>query len=178
MVKVENMNPNKKLVLAGIFLGLTMVLPMIVGRIPQIGNMLLPIHIPILLAGFICGPKYGFVIGFIAPLLKFALQGVPPLYPIGISMCFELATYGVITGMLYRKFPKTVKYMYINLISAMILGRVVWGIFMLILLSVKGQVFTFAAFISGAVITAVPGIIIQLILIPVIMILITKNSRM
>lgn len=165
---------NNKMVLSGIFLALTMVLPLMVGGIPQIGNMLLPMHIPVLLCGFICGPKYGLIVGFIAPLLKFVLQGVPPIMPVGISMCFELATYGFITGILYNKFPKTMKNVYIHLVVAMTLGRVVWGSCMFVLLAVKGQMFTFSAFIAGAVTTALPGIILQLIIIPAIMLVTTR----
>lgn len=174
MVKEKSMKTSNKVVLSGIFLALTMVLPLMVGGIPQIGNMLLPMHIPVLLCGFICGPKYGLIVGFIAPLLKFVLQGVPPLFPVGMSMCLELATYGFVTGLLYRRFAKTTKNIYMDLVVAMILGRVVWGICMLLLLAIKGQVFTFTAFIAGAITTALPGIILQLIIIPVIMVVTTK----
>lgn len=168
------MNTNRKVVLSGIFLALTIVLPLLVGGVPQIGSMLLPMHLPVLLCGLLCGPKYGLIVGFIAPLLKFALQGVPPLVPVGMSMCFELATYGLVTGLLYQRLPKTIKHTYLALVSAMVLGRVVWGGCMLILLAIKGQAFTFSAFIAGAVTTALPGMMLQLIIIPVIMVVTTR----
>ncbi|MBR0138522.1 MAG: ECF transporter S component [Erysipelotrichaceae bacterium] len=82
-----------KLTIAAMMLALAMLLPFITGQIPQIGNALSPMHIPALLCGFFCGPALGALVGFIAPLLRFALFGMPPIMPMGIAMAFELATY-------------------------------------------------------------------------------------
>lgn len=151
------------------FLALCMVLPIITAGIPTIGNMLIPMHIPVLLCGLLCGWQYGLVIGFISPLMRSLTFGMPPMYPVAIAMVFELATYGLVIGLLYGWLKKhNIVGVYISLLSARALGRVVWGLAELILLGIKGNVFTFHAFISGALLTAVPGIVIQLALIPVI----------
>ena len=92
----------KKLTLSALFLALGMVLPFLTGQIPQIGSMLLPMHFPAFLCGMICGWQYGAIVGFIMPLLRFALFNMPPIFPTGIAMAFELATYGAISGLLLK----------------------------------------------------------------------------
>lgn len=158
----------KKLVYSALCLAIALVLPIITGNIQTIGNMLCPMHIPVLLCGFICGPWWGLVVGALAPLVRFLIFSMPPIYPTAIAMAFELAAYGFFAGMLYKRFPKKIGFVYLDLILAMIIGRVVWGIAQTILLSVGGKAFTFAAFVSGAITLAIPGIIIQLAIIPAI----------
>ena len=157
-----------KLVLSAVCLALCMVLPFLTGQIPEIGSALCPMHIPVLLCGFICGPLWAAVIGAVAPLLRFALFGMPPIFPTGVAMCFELATYGLVSGVLYKVLPRKAVSTYIALIMAMLCGRVVWGIVRVILSGVSGAAFTWAAFMSGAFTTAVPGIILHIVLIPAI----------
>ena len=166
--------PIQKIVLAGIFLAIAFVLPFFTGSNQALGQMLLLMHIPVILCGFICGPKYGALIGFISPLLRFLILGMPPIYPIGLAMSFELATYGFISGLLYSVFKKHIGFIYLTLIIAMILGRAIWGLSMLILLSFGADAFTFTAFLGGAFITAFPGIIIQIVAIPLIIFAIEK----
>ena len=164
----------KKLVLAALFLSLAMVLPFLTGQIKQLGNAILPMHIPVLLCGFLCGPIYGVVVGFISPLLRFLMFGMPPIFPEGVSMAFELLTYGFLSGILYRKFPKTNKYIYISLLCAMIGGRFVWGIVRYVLSQCFGIDFSFALFASGTLLSAIPGIVLQIIIIPAIVMLLKK----
>lgn len=159
-----------QMVLAAMFLALALILPFFTGQIPQIGNALGPMHIPVLLSGFFCGPWYGLVVGFIAPLLRFLLFGMPPIMPTGIAMCFELATYGLVTGLLYKVLPKKNGYVYVSLISAMLVGRIVWGIARVILYGLGRSSFGWAAFMSGAFINAIPGIVVHIILIPILVI--------
>ena len=158
----------KNLVYSAVCLALCMVLPFLTGQIRSIGNALCPIHIPVLLAGFICGPWWAMSIGTAAPLLRFVLFGMPAIFPMGIAMCFELATYGLVCGLLYQKLPKKVPCIYISLITAMVLGRVVWGIMRALLSGVAQSPFTWAAFFAGAFTTAIPGIITHIVLIPLI----------
>ena len=169
---MSNANPNslrvRRLTYAGLCLALALVLPFLTGQIPQVGSALCPMHIPVLLCGFLCGWPWGLAVGFIAPLLRSVVFGMPPMIPTALAMAFELATYGAVAGFLYRKLPKTIPGIYASLLTAMICGRVVWGIARLILAGVQGNGFTFAMFLSGAITTAIPGIIVQLILIPVI----------
>ena len=164
------MNTNRilKLVLAAICLALCMILPFLTGQIPEIGGMLCPMHIPVLLCGFLSGPFWAAVIGLIAPVLRFALFGMPPLFPTGIAMCLELAVYGAVCGLLYRRLPKKTVNIYVSLITAMILGRVAWGVVRVLLSGIAGSAFTWAAFMTGAFTSAIPGIILHIALIPVI----------
>lgn len=168
------MNKNvKDLTLAAMFLALGIILPFFTGQIQLIGTMLLPMHIPVLLCGLICGWKYGGIIGFITPILRGALFGMPPFYPTGIAMAFELMTYGIVIGVLYKLSPwKCVKALYRALIGAMLMGRVIWGIVMILLLGFGN--FSWQAFIAGAFTGSIPGIILQLVLIPAVMIALDK----
>ena len=163
-----------RMIFAAVFLALALVLPLLTGQIPQIGRHLCPMHIPVLLCGFFCGPVYAMLIGFIAPLLRFLIFGMPPIMPTGIAMCFELLTYGLISGLLYEALPKKKIYIYVSLIGSMVAGRVVWGVVKTVLYGMGKIEFGFAAFISGAVIDAVPGIILQIILIPVLVMILEK----
>ena len=153
---------------SAICLALCMVLPFLTGQIPQIGSAISPMHIPVLLAGFLCGPWWALAVGAVAPALRFALFGMPPLFPTGLAMCFELATYGLVSGLLYQRLPKKTANIYVSLIAAMVVGRIVWGVAMVILMGLSGSVFTCAAFAAGAFLNAVPGIVIHILLIPVI----------
>lgn len=168
----------KRVVLAALFLGLCLVLPFLTGQIPEIGSALSPMHIPVLLCGFVCGAPYAALVGVIAPLLRFALFGMPPIFPTGVAMAFELLTYGLVAGIMYRMLPKKNAYIYVSLIVAMLAGRVVWGIVRLILTGLSGTTFTFSAFIAGAFVTAVPGIICHIVLIPLIVIALKKAKLM
>ncbi len=158
----------QKMVLSAFFLALALALPFLTGQLPQIGNMLSPMHFPVLLCGFICGWPYGLAVGFIAPLLRFMLFGMPPIFPTGIAMAFELAVYGAVSGFVFGKVKHSIPMVYAALISAMLAGRVVWGAVRFILARLFGMNFSFSMFLSGAFITALPGIIFQLILIPLI----------
>jgi len=164
----------RKLTYAALCLALCMVLPFLTGQIPEIGSMLSPMHIPILLAGFLCGPWWALVAGAVAPVLRFALFGMPPLFPTGAAMCFELAAYGLVSGLLYAKLPRKNSSIYIALICAMILGRIIWGVAMLVISGVTGSAFTWAAFAAGAFLNAIPGIIVHILLIPVIVMALRK----
>ncbi len=156
----------KKLVLSGLFLALALVLPFFTGQIPQIGGMLCPMHLPVILCGFVCGGGWGAAVGFVAPLLRYLLFQMPPIYPTGLAMAFEMAVYGFVCGWLYLRLSGHKWRIYPALISAMVLGRVVWGSVRLILAGLSAQSFTMAAFISGALLTALPGILLQLVLVP------------
>ena len=169
----------KNLALAAMFMALGLVLPFFTGQIPQIGKMLLPMHIPILLCGLICGCKYGLAVGFVTPLLRSVIFGMPILYPMAIGMAFELMTYGFVIGFLYERSRwKCIFALYRCLIIAMLSGRIVWGIAQMVLLGVGQNGFTYQAFIAGAFLNAIPGIIIQLVLIPAVMVLLNKTGQL
>lgn len=164
-----------KITLSAMFIALAMILPFVTGQIPQLGNMLCPMHLPVLLCGFFCGQWYGLSVGMVSPLLRSMLfGGRPPLYPTAISMCFELATYGFVAGILYRSLPKKTVNVYVSLIASMFAGRVVWGIVRTFMYGISNIEFGWTIFITEAFITAVPGIALQLILIPVLVIVLKK----
>lgn len=156
----------KKITLSAFFLALALALPFFTGQIPQIGSMLCPMHIPVLLCGFVCGWQYGAIVGFISPLLRSVCFGMPPIFPTATCMAFELATYGLIAGLAYKLFPKKKFYLYPELLVSMIIGRLVWGLAMFVCLTATSAKFTFQAFLSGAVLNAIPGIALQILIIP------------
>ena len=165
-----------KMILSALFLALAYVLPFLTGQIPEIGAMLCPLHLPVLLCGFVCGPAWGAAVGFIAPLLRSLTLGMPPLFPTAVCMAFELAAYGAMTGLLYKALPKRKPYIYVSLLSAMVIGRLIWGAAMFLCMGLKGGAFTFSAFLSGAVINAIPGIIVQIVLVPV-LVMVLNNPK-
>ena len=157
------------------FMAIGMVLPFLTGQIRQIGTMLLPMHLPVFLCGLICGWQYGAVVGFVLPLLRSVMFGMPQMYPMALAMAFELAAYGLVAGILYGKSQwKCIKALYRALIIAMVAGRLVWGLVEAILLGLGGTAFTWQMFISGALLNSIPGIVIQLTLIPAIMLALNK----
>lgn len=166
----------KNLVLMAIFLALGLLLPFLAGQIPQIGNMLLPMHFPVLICGIVCGWQYGLGLGLVLPILRFFLFGMPPLYPIGIAMAFEMAVYGAVIGLVYRLLPQKPASVYIALVTAMLSGRIVWGSAQVILLGLAGSAFTWELFIAGAFLNAVPGIVLQIVFVPAIIIALQKTG--
>lgn len=167
-------NEIKKLVLSAMFLALAFVMPFLTGQIPQVGSMLCPMHIPVLLCGFFCGAPWGLAVGFIAPILRSFTLGMPPMFPTAFCMAFELAAYGFIAGWLHNKLPKKKLNVYVSLLSAMVIGRLVWGIVMFCCMGLNVSRFGFSAFLAGAVLNAVPGIVVQIILIPILVITLEK----
>ena len=164
-------NKTLKMILAALFLALAYVMPFLTGQIPEVGSMLCPMHIPVLLCGFICGPVWGLVVGLISPVFRSLTLGMPPLFPTALCMAFELATYGAISGLMHKLLPRKKPFVYCSLVIAMLAGRIVWGAAMFICLGINGGSFTFAAFIAGAITNAIPGIIVQIILVPILVML-------
>lgn len=164
---MKRRNELLKMSLAALFLALAYVMPFLTGQIPEIGSMLCPMHLPVLLCGFVCGWPWGLVVGLIAPILRSLTLGMPPLFPTAFCMAFELTAYGAVAGLMHKLLPKKKRSIYGSLITAMIVGRLVWGVTMYVCMGIRGGGFTLAAFLSGAIVNAVPGIIVQLALIPI-----------
>lgn len=172
MKKQENI---RNLCLSAMFLALAFILPFFTGQIPQIGGMLCPMHIPVLLCGFICGGPWGLAVGFTAPLLRSLIIGAPTLFPKAVAMAFELAGYGFFSGMFNRIFPKTKPFIYLSLVLSMISGRLIWGIAQFSFMGLGASEFNLSMFWAGAFANAVPGIIVQLIIIPFLVMLARKT---
>lgn len=172
---MKNLPNIKNMTLSAMFLALALVLPFFTGQIPEIGSMLCPMHIPVILTGFICSGPWGFIVGFTAPILRSLIFASPSMFPKAVAMAFELSSYGLFSSLLSHRLPKKISSIYASLIISMILGRLVWGVAMYVLTSFSGGSFGLAAFISSAVINALPGIAVQLIVIPVIIIMMQKK---
>ncbi len=162
----------KKLVFAAVCAALCLVLPMAFHAIPNAGQVILPMHIPVLLCGLVCGWPYGGVCGLIGPLLSSVLTGMPPAAMLP-SMMVECAAYGFTSGILmkYVRTGKPVRDLYISLISAMVVGRIVAGF-------AKAWIFTPGispfAWVTTSLISGIPGIVIQLVLMPLVVTALTK----
>ncbi len=171
-------NALRKMILSAVLLAVGFVLPLFTMQLKEIGDSLLPMHIPVMLCGLLCGPKHGGFVGLALPFLRSVTFSMPPIYPNAVWMALELMTYGLVIGLVYGTFKKkNVLSIYISLISAMISGRVVWGAAKAVLLGVGGKPFTFTMFAVGGFVDALPGIILQLVLIPLIMTVLTKFWR-
>lgn len=164
----------RRLTYSALFLAIALVLPFITGQIPEVGSALSPMHIPVLLCGFMVGWPWGAAVGFIAPLLRSVLFGMPAMFPNAMAMAFELAVYGFLSGLLYKKLPRSTGNTYLTLVISMVAGRLVWGAVRVILSGLSGSAFTWAMFLAGAVTNAIPGIILHLVLIPI---LVTAMDR-
>lgn len=174
--RTDNSKRIQNLVLAAMLTAVGIVLPFFTGQIPQIGNMLLPMHLPVLVCGLICGWQYGGIVGFVLPLLRHILFGMPPM-PNGISMAFELAAYGAIAGFVYNHSRwQCIISLYRSLVIAMVGGRIVWGAASIVVLGITGGVFTWQIFMAGAFLNAIPGIILQLVLIPALMLALHRTG--
>lgn len=174
--KIGSHKQIKNLVLAAMFLAIGLLLPFLTGQLKNLGSMLLPMHIPVMLCGLICGWQYGAAVGAILPLLRNLLFGMPPM-PGAISMAFELCTYGLVIGLMYGLSKwKCIISLYRSMIVAMLAGRAVWGIAQYIILGIKGGSFGLEAFMAGAFLNAIPGIILQLIFIPVLMVALDRTG--
>ena len=168
----------RKLTYSALYMAITLILPFVTGQIPEIGAMLCPMHIPALLCGFMCGWPWGVAVGFISPLLRSVMFGMPAMFPAAIAMAFELAVYGGMAGLLYSRLPRKKWMIYAALLISMIAGRVVWGAVQALLAGLSGNSFTWTLFLTGAVINAIPGIIMQLALIPVLVVTMDKAGLM
>ena len=166
------------LLVTAILLAVGIVLPFLTGNVQVLGQAISPLHIPVLICGLTCGWCWGMGLGIVLPLLRSVLFGMPPMFPIAISMAFELAAYGLVSGLVWRRVKHTLPMMYAALVTAMVAGRLVWGAVRFVLAGLTGGSFPFQAFLSGALLTAVPGILAQLVLIPLILTALEKAGFM
>ena len=159
-------------------MALGFILPFFTGQIQQIGAMLCPMHFPIILCGFICGPVWGLAVGFLTPVLRGLIFGMPSFPLMAVPMAFELCTYGLVAGLLYKILKKNLFNTYISLLSAMVAGRIVWGIIRFLMIGISGTEFSLSIWLAGTVLSSVPGIILQLTIIPAIITALQKSGRL
>lgn len=165
----------KRLVSAAMCVALGVVLPLAFHSIPNAGSIFLPMHIPILLCGLLCGWQYGLACGILAPVLSSLITGMPPAAYLPSMLC-ELAAYGFMSGLLiqYIKTGRRFADLYLSLIAAMLVGRVLFGILNALIFQAGN--YSFSLFVAAAFVTALPGIVIQLILIPSVVRLLEKAN--
>lgn len=164
----------RRLAFAAMCLSLCMLLPFVAMQIPQLGSMLSPMHIPVLLAGYLCGGWFAMIVGLIAPILRFVMFGMPQIIPTGLCMSIELATYGLFSGILFRRMPNKPWGVYVSLVLAMLGGRLIWGFAAKLIYAASGMNFTWELFLAGAFVNAIPAIILHILLIPPIVIALIK----
>lgn len=156
----------RRLTVSAMLLAIGMLLPFLTGQIQHIGNMLLPMHLPVFICGMVCGPLWGLAVGAILPVLRSAVFGMPVLMPAACAMAFELAAYGFVSGFLRSRLPKSLSMLYVSLVCAMLLGRVVWGAVSVPLYGFAAKSFSWQLFVANGFVNAVPGVILQLIAVP------------
>jgi uncharacterized membrane protein len=178
---VRNMQLTKtrRLTIAGMLIAVGVLLPYFTAHAFGVqGTMFLPMHLPVLLTGFLSGPIFGMFAGVLTPLISSLMTGMPPTFPMLPIMMAELATYGLVSGLLYEKagLVKVRFGIYPALVGAMIAGRVVYGLMFWLLTLTAGQLKALSVW--AAAVTGLPGIIIQLILVPIIVMAVKKGKRM
>ena len=163
----------KKMVTAALFIALGIVLPLAFHSVPNAGRVFLPMHIPILLCGIVCGFPYGLTAGIITPLLSSLLTGMPPAAMLPSMIC-ELAAYGEVSSLLmhYVRIKNMYATIYISLIGAMLFGRLFYGILNSLIFSAGS--YSMQIWLTAAFITALPGIVIQLLIVPAAVIVLQK----
>ena len=184
---MNNRNKILKLVFAAMFLALAYVMPFLTGQIPEIGAMLCPLHIPVILCGFVCGWPWGLAVGFAAPLLSSLINAMPKIFPDATVMTFELAAYGAVAGLLYQLLSRKpgVGRICITLVTAMVAGRVVYGIVYFFLVGLNLVRIDEALLVYiwvRTIVKPLPGMILQVILVPLLVIALeraglTLNNR-
>lgn len=163
-------NSTQQLIIAAVHLALALFLPFLTGQIQSFGSMLLPMHFPAFLAAYLLGPIWGLIIGVVSPLLRFLIFTMPPM-PIAAVMAFEMGAYALVAGLinnyLLRNKPEmtALTRILISLISGMVVGRVIYALAFWIFM---GNMLSFQAFFASTVTGAWPGIVLQIILIPII----------
>ncbi len=162
----------KKMVFTAVCTALCVVLPMAFHTVQNAGMVFLPMHIPVLLCGLICGWPYGFICGLLGPALSSLLTGMPPAATLP-AMVVECAAYGCITGLMMRyvhtKNPAID--LYISMLTAMTAGRVLSGLAKSLIFSPGTAPF---AWVTTSLVTGIPGIVLQLVLIPLLVLTLTK----
>lgn len=172
---MNKMTKMTKLATAAMLLAVGMLLPFLTGQIPAIGSRISPLHLPVLVCGFFCGWQYGLAAGLVLPLLRSFVFGMPPLMPSAVAMAVEMGVYGLVSGILYQVLPPSLGSVYGSLIGAMICGRIAWGLVNIPLYGIVGKTYSFQIFLAGALINAVPAIILQLLLIPAVVMTVKRR---
>lgn len=162
---MKEMTSVKKSIICAMCIALCYILPLFFHGIQNAGSIFCPMHIPVFICGLICGWQYGLLCGIAGPAISSALTGMPPVAHLP-DMIVELALYGLISGLLMRvvRTRSTYADMYISMVCAMVIGRIGAGIVRALIFT-QGS-YSMAMWVSGYIVTAWPGILIQFVFIP------------
>ncbi len=159
----------RKLTVTAMLFALGVALPLLTGQIPTIGRMLLPMHIPVFLAAFLCGAEYAAPMAFFLPLFRAFLFARPTPYPDAPAIALELAAYALIAGLLWRCRKHSMGVLYAILALAMLGGRMIRTLSELALLAIADLPFAFDGFFTVTILGGIPGILLQFLFIPAVM---------
>ncbi|TJX13445.1 ECF transporter S component [Tissierella creatinini] len=153
----------KELVLSGLLLAAGLVLPMVFHMFSMTGPVFLPMHIPVLIGGMLLPPAFALLLGVITPVMSSILTGMPVVFPMAIIMAFELGTYALSASIATRKLKLNPL---LSLIIAMIVGRIIAGLVVSVLVQLFGVKMDPIMYVKGAIVTGLPGLMIQIVFIP------------
>lgn len=174
--------PTRHMIIAAVMIALGIVLPMTFHSFPDGGKVFLPMHIPVMVGAFFLPWTWAIAVGALTPILSFLLTGMPPLAPMPmvIIMVFELMTYALIISLLRKKVLKQKKWYspIWAMIPAMVAGRIIAGLVLFLLLQIYLPMkINPLIFVSGGITTGLPGIIAQIIIIPIIYQVLIRNLK-
>jgi hypothetical protein len=174
--KIMNIkNTTQEIVLGGLLLASGVILPMVFHLFGMTGPIFLPMHIPVLIAGFLLSPQLALIVGIMTPLLSSMFTGMPVMFPIAVIMAVELGVYALAASISIRKLNMpTIP----ALLIAMAAGRIAAGITVALLVQLFGIKMNALLYLKAAVITGIPGILIQLAVVPILVIAIKKYLKM
>lgn len=173
-MNIRNRTPLLRLAFAGVCLALCLLLPFLTANSQTLGNILCLMHIPVLLCGLVCGWQYGLAVGVTAPLVRNLLFGMPPFPTVAVPMMAELAVYGLLTGLLCRLFPRKIGFLYLNLTASLVLGRIASVLAKYCLYAWNETQFSLPTVLKLNFVTTLPGVCLQLVLIPTVLYALTK----
>lgn len=162
----------QKMVETALCIALGLALPQALHSIPGAGSIFLPMHIPVLLCGLLCGWSWGLACGVVTPVLSSLIFGMPPVAYLP-GMVLELAIYGLVAGILYYKLKLN---LYVSLLLSMLVGRVAYGLMQSVIFLTGGSEYSFAIFFNSLFVKGLPGIVIQIVLIPVLVMALQKAN--
>lgn len=171
------MSTIKRICICAICIAMCYVLPLALHPF-GLGQVLSPMHLPVLLCGLICGWGYGALCGVLGPIVSSLLSSMPSATAL-ISMIPELCVYGLVSGLLMKliRTRRPALDLYAAMLPAMLLGRVVGGLAKVLFYAsgVLDSGLTLAAWVSAYFVASWPGIVLQLVLLPLLYFVLEKS---
>ena len=125
-------------IFTGVFVLLSVAVPLIFHQFHMAGATYLPMHIFVLITGLLFGWRAGLLVGLLTPLASYAVAGMPAL-PVLPQIIIELSAYGLVAGILREKFNLRLTW---SLLGAMVAGRLVLFLGVLVIYLIAGKVYS------------------------------------